>query len=208
MQMKTIPLLIIAALLSQGTATLADETNSACPACCRRHLAPAAFSGKSLYQVDSKWTTDAGKEIKFADLAGKPQVVLMFFSRCTAACPILVYDLRRVESSLTPAERSRVGFTLVSFDSERDTPPVLAQYRKALNLSGNWTLLNGNPDDVLELAALLGVQYKRNADGQFAHSDAITLLNSQGEIVFQQTGLDSKTQDMVGQIRKLLTREK
>lgn len=209
MKMKNNTLIITAAVLLQivGT-TYADETNFVCPMCCRQHLAPATFTDKSLYQVESKWATDAGKEIKFGDLAGKPQVVLMFFSHCTTACPILVYDLRRIESSLTPDERSRIGFTLVSFDSERDTPAVLAQYRKALNLGSDWTLLNGKPDDVLELAALLGVQYKQNADGQFAHSNAITLLNAQGEIVFQQTGLDSSPQDVVSKIQRLLITQK
>ncbi len=208
MKMKIIPLLVIAILMVQIATGYADETNFVCPMCCRQHLAPATFTDKSLYQVESKWTTDAGKGLKFSDLAGKPQVVLMFFSHCTTACPILVYDLRRIESSLTPAERSKIGFTLISFDSERDTPAVLAEYRKALNLSGNWTLLNGKPDDVLELAALLGVQYKQNADGQFAHSNAVTLLNAKGEVVFQQTGLDSNPQDMVHQIQRLFITQK
>lgn len=208
MKMKTTTFIITAAVLLQTGIANADETNSACPMCCREHLASTTFTDKSLYQVESKWTTDKGKQIKFADLAGKPQVVLMFFSRCTTACPILVYNLRRIESSLTPAERARIGFTLVSFDSEHDTPAVLAQYRKALNLSDNWTLLNGKADDVLELADLLGVQFKQNADGQFAHSNAITLLNAKGEIVYQQTGLDSNPQDMVSQIRRLFAARK
>lgn len=208
MKMKTTTAIITAAVLLQTGIANADETNSPCPMCCRQHLSSTTFTDKSLYQVESKWTTDAGKEIKFADLAGKPQVVLMFFSRCTTACPILVYNLRRIESSLTPVERSGIGFTLVSFDSERDTPAALAQYRKALNLSDNWTLLNGKPDDVLELAALLGVQFKQNADGQFAHSNAITLLNAKGEIVYQQIGLDSNPQDMVSQIQRLLATQK
>ena len=197
-------LFALATVLLQSGAASASETNVVTRACCMRPLAPATFTEKSLYQVQSKWTTDAGKEIKFSDLAGKPQVVLMFFSHCTTACPALVYHLRDIESSLTPAERSRIGFTLVSFDSERDTPAVLSQYRKALNLSDDWTLLNGKPDDIRELAALLGVQYKQNADGQFSHSNAITLLNTDGEIVFQQTGLDSGPEDMVKQIRQLL----
>jgi protein SCO1/2 len=202
--MKTTLFAVVAALLLQTGAASASETNVVTRACCMRPLAPSTFTDKSLYQVQSKWTTDAGKEIKFSDLAGKPQVVLMFFSHCTTACPVLVYNLRNIESSLTPAERSRIGITLVSFDSERDTPAVLSQYRKALDLSDNWTLLNGKPDDIRELAALLGVQYKQNADGQFAHSNAITLLNANGEIVFQQTGLDGSPEEMRSHIRQLL----
>jgi protein SCO1/2 len=206
--LKTTLSTIMAALLLQTVASSASETNTVTRTCCMRPLAPATFTDKSLYQVQSKWTTDAGKEIKFSDLAGKPQVVLMFFSHCTTACPVLVYNLRNIESSLTPAERDQIGITLVSFDSERDTPAVLSQYRKALNLSGDWTLLNGKPDDIRELAALLGVQYKQNADGQFAHSNAITLLNADGEIVFQQTGLDGSPEEMRSQIRQLLTVKK
>ena len=200
MKIKTITFIIMTALLQA-----AAETNSVRRSCCLPDVRPAAFSDKSLYQVESKWTTDTGKEIKLGALAGRPQVVLMFFSRCTAACPILANDLRRIEAALTPTERASVSFTLVSFDSNRDTPVALSEYRKAWSLPENWSLLNGDSDDVLELAALLGVQFKREADGQFVHSNVITLLNSNGEIVFQKSGLDSDLQEMIHQIEHLVS---
>jgi protein SCO1/2 len=201
----------------------AAETNSICRACCRLDLVARAsrpFDGKaerasetpapqtsdkSIYQVESKWTTDAGKEIKLGALAGKPQMLLMFFANCTYACPILVGDLQRIEAALPPELRGRVGFTLVSFDSQRDTPAALADYRRTRQLTGeNWTLLHGQPDDVLELAALLGIRYKQDANGQFEHSNVITLLNAKGEIVFQLTGLDADPQEMVRRIEQML----
>src|SRR5262249_5586746 len=87
--------------------------------------------------------------------------------------------------------RTNVGFVLVSFDSERDTPAALHKYRLEHQLdSGRWTLLHGKPDDVLELSALLGVKFKKDAQGQFMHSNVITFLNSEGEISFQETGLN------------------
>ena len=185
-------------------AASATETNNV-PACCRLSESAGQYTDKSLYQVESKWTTDGQKQIKLGDLAGKPQVVLMFFSRCTVACPILLNDLKRISAALAPEQRARVGFTLVSFDTARDTPAALAEYRRAWDLpADNWTLLSGNPDDVLELAALLGVKYKQDADGRFAHSNVITLLDGRGEIVFQQTGLDSDPQEMVRRIEPLL----
>ena len=39
------------------------------------------------------------------------------------------------------------------------------------------------------LAALLGVKFKQEADGAFAHSNLLTILNPEGEIVHQRTGL-------------------
>jgi len=42
---------------------------------------------------------------------------------------------------------------------------------------------------VRELAALVGVKYKQEADGAFSHSNLLTILNPAGEIVHQRTGL-------------------
>ena len=60
------------------------------------------------------------------------------------------------------------------------------------------------PDDVLELAALLGVKYKRDARGQFAHSNVITVLDANGEIVSQQIGLNGDAAPTATAVQKLL----
>jgi len=100
--------------------------------------------------------------------------------------------------------RAHVGFTLVSFDGKRDTPAALADYRHARHLPAeSWTLLRGRPDDVLELAALLGIKYKEDARGQFAHSNVITILNSQGEIVQQRIGLNQENHETIRLIQRL-----
>jgi protein SCO1/2 len=180
----------------------------AAPSCCAKAEPAAAFSDKSLYQTESKWTTDANKQIKLADLKGRPQVIVMFFASCQYACPILVHDLSRIEVALKPELRGKVGFTLVTFDTRRDTPEALAKFRETRNLpTTNWTLLHGESDDVLELAALLGVKYKEEATGQFAHSNIITVLNADGEIVHQLVGLGQDVNATVRELEKLLTNE-
>jgi len=133
------------------------------PACCVKELAAASpLPDRSLYQLDSSWTDDAGAAVKLVSFRGRPQIVTMFFARCEYACPLLVHDMKRIEAALPENVRTNVGFVLVSFDSERDTPAALAAYRKNHNLASNWTLLRGAPDDVLELAALLDESQKRN----------------------------------------------
>ena len=180
------------------------------PACCVGP-APAAervpLSDASLYQVESEWTTDTGQRIKLTALQGRPQVVVMFFASCQYACPILVHDLTRIEAALPAELRGQTGFTLVTFDTQRDTPEALAKFRKLRQLPANWTLLHGVDADVLELAALLGVKYKLEANGQFAHSNLITVLNSQGEIVQQLSGLGQDIQPVVQKLRELLATE-
>jgi protein SCO1/2 len=161
------------------------------------------FSGKSLYQTDSEWTTDAGKRIKLTALSGKPQVIIMFFARCQSACPMLVSDMKQIESALPSSLRGRVGFTLVSFDSDHDTTAALKAYRKLRNLNKHWTLLSGTPNSIQELAALLGMRYQQVGATGFTHSNLITILNAHGEIVYQQAGLMQDADAAIKALEKL-----
>ena len=183
---------------------------SCCPAktaaCCAKALPAAKSSELSLYQADSTWTTDQGKNVKLTALQGRPQIVTMFFSTCVSACPLLVNDMKRIEETLPANVRTNVGFALVSFDSELDTPAKLAKYRAQHKLPANWTLLHGEPDDVLELAALLGVKFKKESTGGFSHSNIITLLNPSGEIVTQQVGLNLDPAPLAEAAVKTLTK--
>lgn len=158
--------------------------------------AGAALPPKSLYHLDSKWTNDAGQTRLLSDLRGDPVVVAMIFTHCEYACPIIVTDLLRIRAALPAAERARTRFVLVSFDSVRDTPPVLRAFRAKMTLDDPaWTLLRGEAAEVQELAMLLGVKYKQDARGQFSHSNLITVLNPAGEIAFQREGLRGDTDE-------------
>lgn len=149
------------------------------------------FSDESIYQLESEWTNQSGKEVELEEFKGKPVVFTMFFASCNYACPILVYDMKKIESKLSPEELKDYQFVLVSIDPERDTPQALNEYAKKFNLDTNrWSLLTGDKDDVLELAAVLGFKYKQEEDGQFSHSNLINIINEKGEVVFQHVGLN------------------
>jgi protein SCO1 len=204
--MKTLFALVLFAI-----AAFADEPSrpvaKAEPPCCRTTPGTRAPTDKSLYLLESKWTSDVGKTVPLAVLRGRPQIVAMFFSRCEYACPILVNDMKRLEAKLPANLRSVTDFLLVSFDTKRDTAEALAAYRAKEGLSlERWTLLCGGADDVREFAALLGVNYAPDASGQFAHSNLITVLNAEGEIVFQQAGLNGDLTALLAAVQKTATR--
>jgi protein SCO1/2 len=196
---------LVAVIFNTGCATGSGRAASGKPSCCVDELTiPTPLSDKSLYQLDSSWTNDKSAALQLVSLRGRPQIVTMFFAKCEYACPILVHDMKRIEAALPENVRTNVGFVLVSFDSERDTPAALASYRKIHDLPPNWTLLRGAPDDVLELAALLGVKYKKDARGQFAHSNVITILDTNGDIVRQFFGLNQDVTTAAGLIERSL----
>ena len=180
------------ALPSAASGAATPKKHACCDACCSEEkpaATPAAFTAKSLYQVDSSWTNDSGQVVTLASLRGRPVVLAMFFANCEYACPVLVSDMQRLRNSLPAAVRDRAQFVLVSFDPARDTPVALKAYRAKASLDAGWTLLHGDEQAVQELAMLLGVKYKQDARGQFSHSNLITVLNDEGEIAYQRAGL-------------------
>jgi protein SCO1 len=196
--------LLAPAFVNQAPGSESGLALSNPPSCCVKETAPGKpLSDRSLYQLDSSWTNDAGAALKLVSLGGRPQIFTMFFASCEYACPLLVHDMKRIEAALPENVRTNVGFILLSFDSERDTPAALATYRKSRQLPANWTLLRGAPDDVLEIGALLGVKFKKDFRGQFAHSNVITLLDPAGEIVMQQVGLNRDPAPVAAALEKL-----
>lgn len=151
--------------------------------------AEVALSERSIYQVEAEFTNDAGERVTLAALRGRPVVLAMFFANCTYACPLLVSDMARLRAALPEGLREDVQLVLVSFDAERDTPEALKAYRERVGLDAQWTLLHGDAESVQELAMVLGVKYKREASGEYAHSNLLTVLDREGEVVKRVEGL-------------------
>jgi protein SCO1 len=172
----------------EHTAHDQKKTGNPKDACCTE-LATVPFTKNSIYQADVTFTDDTGRAWSLGEFRGQPVVLAMFFASCGYACPLIVTDMQSLRARLPEKIRDRARFVLVSFDVVRDTPAALAGYRAQRSLDGQWTLLHGSEDSVRELAALIGVKYKQDADGAFSHSNLITVLNPQGEIVHQRNGL-------------------
>lgn len=142
----------------------------------------------SLYQVDSEWKNQDGDALTLSSLEGRTQVVAMTYTSCEVSCPRIVASMKHIQSSTG----HETAFVLISIDPERDSVGALATYAEKMDMSTpRWNLLTGSADDIQEMAALLGVRYRKMADGEFAHSNIVTVLNEQGTIVYQQKGLGS-----------------
>lgn len=148
-------------------------------------------SDDSVYWLTDEWTTQDNERIRLASYEGHPVLVSMIFTNCGYACPMIVRDMKRVASHLSPEVAEDVRFLLVSLDPERDTPAQMARFAEAHRLDADkWTLVTGSSSQVRSLAAMLGIRYRKESDGQFAHSNIISILDPSGVIVHQQKGLD------------------
>lgn len=172
--------------------------------CCTEEKPDRPLTDRSLYQHDAIWTSDAGRPVKLASLRGQPVLVAMFFASCEYACPVLVNDLQRVREQLAPDVRAQTRVLLVSFDTARDTPAALRAFRERMAIDEGWMLLRGADTAVQDLAMLLGVKYKLDARGQYAHSNLLTVLNAEGEVVHQRAGLKGDVSEVAQKVTGLL----
>ena len=148
----------------------------------------------SIYDLGSSWRDQHGNQRRLSSLAGRAQVLAMAYTRCTSTCPLAIAEMKRVEA----ATDTSVGLVLVSLDPDHDTPAALADYARLRGLDARrWTLLTGASDDVRELAATLGIRYRRLSPAELAHSNTITLIDAAGYVVHQQQGLGERDETIV-----------
>lgn len=143
--------------------------------------APPPLPSDSVYQLDTRFSDQAGVEFGLAERRGRPQLVSMFYTSCKYVCPLIIDSAKGVEHALAPAERERLGVLIVSMDPARDDTAALASVAGKRKLDpARWTLARTDGAGVRKLAALLGVRYRALADGEFNHTSALVLLDAEG----------------------------
>ena len=159
----------------------------------------------SLYWLDDEWVDQEGAAFTLGQMRGQLVITAMIFTHCKYACPRIVEDLKRIADDLPLAARSRVHFLLVTMDTERDTPEVLKDFAEEHQLSAaDWTLLHGDAMAVRGFAATLGVNYQRASNGDFSHSNLISLLDTNGCLVQQLSGLGADSTPLMTTINSLV----
>lgn len=197
-----------------GLAACQEEEHSCCVKPTAENMTTASLSphtshtgsltDMSLYNLDSEWQNQEGKTVKLPELQGRVQLVAMIFTNCSYACPRIIADLKRIESDLQKSDRDDVGIVLVTMDPERDTPERLKEFATTNKLDASrWTLLTSKTENIQELGVLLNMKYRQETDGNFAHSNIISVLNEKGELVHQQEGLGTSPEATVKAIQGL-----
>jgi len=166
-------------------------------------LPVGTISSESIYQLTDTFQTQDKKNVTLSSFDGKPTVVGMIFTHCTYACPRLTADMKNIEEKLN-SENGRINFLLVSFDAERDFPAQLKKFATANELDNNWTLLHGDESAVRTLSVLLNVQFMKDAEGNFSHSNVISVLDKNGILVLQKEGMGADPTEVINSIKEQL----
>lgn len=176
--------------------------------CLPAHITCAnELPGDSVYRVAAELNDQAGNSMNFADASGEVRLTSMFYAGCGYVCPLLIEQIRAIETQLDDEQKQRLRVLLISLDPKRDTPEALTKlaHDRSLDLQ-RWTLARPEPGDLRKLSAVLGVQYRQLDDGEVNHSTVISLLDSEGRILAQTSKLGAKPDPgFVDAVRAALT---
>lgn len=162
------------------------------------------LAGASVYNLAQIWTDQDGKAIPLASLRGRPVVLTMAYTSCKELCPMTVEAMRALERDWTQRSAAPVTFAFFSFDSARDTPARLKEYAAARGLDpAHWLLLHGDERAVRDLAAVLGISYRRDENGDYDHAYSISVLDAEGVLAAQQTGNGQRTDALLAKLSEV-----
>jgi protein SCO1/2 len=130
--------------------------------------------------------SQAGAAFTDRDLAGRVHIASFIYTRCSAVCPTLVANLRRVDRAVAdPALR----FVAYSVTPDLDPPSVLADFAHEHNLDpARWTLVTGDKAQIYRLAR---ESYFADDDriratiaepGAFLHTEKVVLVDRDGRL--------------------------
>lgn len=160
-----------------------------------------AYSSNSLYSIPLQWKDDQSRDTTLNAFQGKNIVLAMVYTSCRSVCPLIVSKLKKIEKAAA-AKNLEIEFVLVSLDPERDSPQMLEAFRKRENLSSqNWHLLVGSAADTRKLSNLISFNYSKNSlSGEIMHSNKISLLNKEGEIISVSDGLNDEIEPFIAKV--------
>src|SRR5690554_1159738 len=116
----------------------------------------------SIFHLTSNWQNQHGEDLKLNDLRGKTLVVVMIYTSCQVACPILVADMKKIENQINKKYLNKTSLVLVTIDPENDTPDVLKKFAETRDLTeAHWVFLRSNSLATQEFANVLSMKYKK-----------------------------------------------
>jgi len=180
------------------------EIKKSCCSTKNQSVTAKPISGESVYNLTSTWVSQKEEKLQLSHFRNKTVIAAMVFTHCESACPRLVADMQRLESSLTEIELQKISFLLISMDPERDTPSQFREFAADHKLNDNWTLVSSSQEATTEIANVLGVRVKRLENGGFDHSNVIFVLDKEGVIVDQLDGFAVEQEEILKSIKHLV----
>lgn len=143
--------------------------------------------GGSKYEkgADFSYTDTEGKTVTLKNTNGDVRLLYYFFSYCPDVCPPTTFLLSQVQEELKKEGLfgDKVKFLSVTIDPTRDTPERLKEFGDKFDADySGWSFLRGEEKETWETAKKYDILAAKDANGEFAHSNLVVLIDKKGRI--------------------------
>lgn len=152
--------------------------------------------------MDSK-----GRQVSRETFAGKPVLLTFIFTRCPIPnfCPLMMENFSAIQKALADdtSRAEQVQYLSISFDSEFDTPEVLAEYAaRHTEDTDRWRFASGSAEQIQQLTQAFSLQVQPES-GTISHSLATALIGPDGVIRQIWRGNGWKPEEVIEALRGL-----
>lgn len=147
-----------------------------------------------------------GATISPPALRGKVVLATAVYATCGLSCPMILAQVKRVVSALSPAERDDLVILAVTLDPEHDDRAALARLAAAQEVAApRYHLLTGAPALVNAALDTMGIERRRDPEtGVIDHANLFLVIDRQGRVAYRFTLGDRQEQWLVAALRLLL----
>ncbi|MDD5299366.1 MAG: SCO family protein [Gallionella sp.] len=138
----------------------------------------------------------SGRTVRISDYRGKPLVISMIYTHCPTICLTTTRNLNILKLSQEGLGADSFGVLTVGFDTENDTPEVMGDFAKRMDVNlPNWEFVSADRDTIKKLSKDLGFVFFPADEGGFNHIAQTTLVDRQGKVNLHIYGdeFDNKT---------------
>ena len=141
-----------------------------------------ALGSYKLQSSDSNW-------LNLADLKGKPLLISLIYTSCYHICPTTTRHLHKaVQEAASLFGRGGFNVLTIGFDTLRDSPPMMAQFREGLDIEDdNWHFLSADEASIQRISRELGFIFYSSPHG-FDHLIQLSLMDREQRLVQQKIG--------------------
>ena len=158
---------------------------------------------------DFKMMNASGDPVTLKDWNNHIVVADFFFTHCTAICPKMTGNIKKVQAAFSG--REDILFSSFSIDPERDSVQRLSAYAQKHKINQhNWHLLTGDKKEIYKLARNSFLVTATDGDGgpdDFIHSDKFVLVDRQKRIRGFYSGTENADMEKLIKDIKRLTNE-
>ncbi len=152
--------------------------------------------------------------VKFPEIILDNITVMGFiYTHCPDICPMTTHNMFLTEMKLKKDGIQDVKFVALSFDPERDTPPVLKKFAEIRGIEfKNWMFITGEQSVIYDLLRRFDVRAVATDsvfydDGEISysmmHTDRISLIDKEGRLRKNYAGSRVNIEELIKDIKYL-----